>query len=98
MIYFGKKWATFGWGVVATAVLLNLSLLLRITDNFPENCTGAVFTAFTACSLVAHTCSMCYSIGGATLNADLVESGEMRTGDRNEGVLFGFQNIVDKAG
>jgi len=95
---FGKKHGAIAAGTVA-ACLMPLPIMLQLSGAMPTNCTDGSFHAIVAISICAQTFLVTSNIATLALNADLVEESEVRKANgRNEGFLFGFQNVVDKMG
>ncbi|MEO9468871.1 MFS transporter [Parasphingorhabdus sp.] len=93
----GKKRGALIVGLIAF-VGMPLPIFLRLIDVLPENGTPEIFWLVLITNTIDTALIVCYQILAASMMADLVEQGEVKTGRRSEGLFFAAATFMRKFG
>ncbi|HAU22890.1 MAG TPA: sugar transporter [Erythrobacter sp.] len=93
---FGKKKATIYLGIVAFT-LAPLPVFLRLFDLMPENGDPLLFPIVVTLNIVDLSLIIALQAVLYSMVADLVESNQLKTGRRNEGVYYASMTFTRKA-
>ena len=75
-----------------------MPIFLRLIDVLPENGTPEIFWIVLVTNTIDVGLIICYQILAASMMADLVEQGEVKTGNRSEGLFFAAATFMRKFG
>ena len=89
----GKKAAAIAFIALAAALALT-PIVLRLADAFPPNGSPALMPLLLAQNTVSNCLSIGVSILVVSMVADVVEEAELRTGRRQEGLIFAAHSFV----
>lgn len=92
---FGKKNATIGLGLIAFT-LQPLPILLRLAGWMPENGDPILFPLVLSINVIDLALIIAVQTIAFSMIADLVESNQLRTGRRNEGVYYAAMTFTRK--
>lgn len=93
----GKKRGAIIVGLVAF-IGSPTPIFLRLIDVLPENGTPEIFWIVLVTNTIDVGLIICYQILAASMMADLVEQGEVKTGNRSEGLFFAAATFMRKFG
>ncbi|EAQ29989.1 sugar transporter [Erythrobacter sp. NAP1] len=91
----GKKHATIALGLLAFTIQ-PLPVLLRLVDLMPENGDPILFPIMLAVNIFDLALIIAVQTVSYSMIADLVESNQVRTGRRNEGVYYAAMTFTRK--
>jgi GPH family glycoside/pentoside/hexuronide:cation symporter len=92
----GKKRGAITIGVLAFTIA-PAPVVLRLIGIMPENGDPILYPIILVATIIDIALMIIYSILSASMIADLVEDGEIRTARRSEGVLFAATTFTRKA-
>lgn len=93
----GKKKGAIIVGLIAF-IGSPMPIFLRLIDVLPENGTPEIFWIVLITNTIDVGLIICYQILAASMMADLVEQGEVKTGNRSEGLFFAAATFMRKFG
>lgn len=93
----GKKRGAIIVGLIAF-IGSPMPIFLRLIDVLPENGTPEIFWIVLITNTIDVGLIICYQILAASMMADLVEQGEVKTGNRSEGLFFAAATFMRKFG
>lgn len=93
----GKKRGAIIIGLIAF-LGAPMPIFLRLIDVLPENGTPEIFWIVLIANTIDVGLIICYQILAASMMADLVEQGEVKTGNRSEGLFFAAATFMRKFG
>ena len=93
----GKKRGAIIIGLIAFTGA-PMPIFLRLIDVLPANGTPEIFWIILVTNTIDVGLIVCYQILAASMMADLVEQGEMKTGNRSEGLFFAAATFMRKFG
>lgn len=93
----GKKKGAIIIGLIAF-IGSPLPIFLRLIDVMPANGSPELFWIILVTNTIDVGLIICYQILGASMMADLVEQGEVRTGKRSEGIFSAATTFMRKFG
>lgn len=93
----GKKRGAIIIGLIAF-IGAPMPIFLRLFDLLPANGTPEIFWIVLVTNTIDVGLIVCYQILAASMMADLVEQGEMKTGNRSEGLFFAAATFMRKFG
>ena len=93
----GKKRGAIIIGLIAF-IGAPMPIFLRLIDVLPENGTPEIFWIVLITNTIDVGLIICYQILAASMMADLVEQGEVKTGNRSEGLFFAAATFMRKFG
>jgi len=92
-----KKKGAVAVGLVAF-IWLPMPAIMRLADILPANGSPALFWIILIATTIDVALIICYQILAASMMADLVEQGELKTGKRSEGMFFAAVTFMRKFG
>ncbi|MEO9635250.1 MAG: MFS transporter [Parasphingorhabdus sp.] len=93
----GKKRGALAVGFVGF-IGLPLPIFLRLIDVLPENGTPEIFWIVAITNTLDVGLIICFQVLATSMMADLVEQGEVKTGNRSEGLFFAAATFMRKFG
>ncbi len=94
--WLGKRRSAMTLLLLAVAIL-STPIILRLMNLVPANGSPVIFWIIMVTSILGTACAIVAGAMSASMVADVVEVGELRTGRRSEGVYFAASSFVSKA-
>lgn len=92
---FGKRRAAVGMSILAFFIT-PAPVILRMVGLAPATASDGLIAFLFVAGALASTCAITGNILWSSMNADLVEDSELKTGRRSEGLLFAINAFVLK--